>query len=176
MKNSRIIESYSKALFGFLTQRESLEETLVEMEEFLHNYSEKLQFFLENPTISEEIKLSTFREISTQLEFSQNFIQCVEILIKKNRVECLRDIFQALITLKEAKSGILKIEFRCAHHPLERQLVEIKNYFEKKLACRVNLNLIIDQSLIGGCIIRYRDIEINGSIQYKLESLKGEVF
>lgn len=61
--------------------------------------------------------------------------------------------------------------------PLSKeQVVKLEEILENKLHKKVKMKNIVDKEIIGGLIVRYKDIIIDQSIQGKLEEIKEEVY
>ena len=59
--------------------------------------------------------------------------------------------------------------------PLDDDLrKEVMSYIEKQSNSKIELEEIIDESLIGGAIIRMDDKQLDASISSKLKSLKNQ--
>lgn len=56
------------------------------------------------------------------------------------------------------------------------QLAKLEDILAKKINKKVKMKNIVDKSIIGGLIVRYKDIIIDQSIQGKLEEIKEEVY
>lgn len=56
------------------------------------------------------------------------------------------------------------------------QMARLEEILAKKISKQVKMKNIVDKSIIGGLIIRYKDIIIDQSIQGRLAEIKEEIY
>ncbi len=97
-----------------------------------------------------------------------NFIR---LLAENGRIALLTEIAEQYEALKANASGIKDATVKTAW-PLEPVQIEaLKNSLERKLGCKINASVVIDQSLIGGVIITVGDEVYDASVRGKLQEM-----
>ena len=81
---------------------------------------------------------------------------------------CIRDRFQ---DYRSQSEGAIEAELIAAMEVGETQLSAIQAALTERLGKKVTLTSRIDESLIGGAIIRAGDTVIDGSVRGQLEKL-----
>lgn len=107
----------------------------------------------------------------------KNILSRFVILLNRNqdlnRVEMIIKNFELLY---DDDNGIVKVELLSAR-PLSKEIVfKIKSYIEKRLNIdKVELSEVINQDLIGGFILRYNGLVIDGSLKNNLLKFKKQL-
>jgi F-type H+-transporting ATPase subunit delta len=105
-------------------------------------------------------------------ELQQNFIR---LLAENRRLGCLPDIAREFTELRDEHENIADVHVTSAVPLNETQKQEFAAAMKKRLGKDVRLNCDLDDSLIGGAIIRSGDIVIDGSLRGRLDRLAGAV-
>lgn len=95
----------------------------------------------------------------------------VRLLAENRRLPLLPEIAAEFASLREQAEGLVEVEMRAAVPVSEAEQNTLRAALEKKLARQVKLNCVIDQSLIGGAVLRAGDLVIDGSVRDKLGRL-----
>ncbi len=97
----------------------------------------------------------------------------LKLLVKNNDLRLVDKIIQEFVNYRYEQAGTIKLEVRSARK-LEAELVEkIKERFKKiKKVSAVELNEIVDQSLVGGLAIKLNDLLVEASVKMNLARLK----
>ena len=139
------------------------------------NSSEDLSTVFEIPTISAEQKIKIIEDVFSK-EVPANILNLLKILAEKGKIG---DIKQITDTFKEASDeidGIKNISVISAIELEKKYKDSIIDKISKKLNKKVNCNWIVDNSIIGGLVVKIDDDVIDTSIKNKLEKLmKGSL-
>jgi F-type H+-transporting ATPase subunit delta len=92
-------------------------------------------------------------------------------LADNGRLGVLPEIATAYESLRDEAEGRIEVEVRSAEPLSDATRASLKTALERRLARAVELENIIDPSLIGGAIIRAGDLVIDGSVHGRLEGL-----
>lgn len=172
MKSTKAAGRYAKVLLELAIEQNKVDSVLGDMQ-FLTKTSEETREFallIASPIIHPDKKISIFELVFEQFEeVSLDFIR----LITKNRREGelpnIATTFEALV--KEHK-GIVPITVYTAA-PMDagtRQLLVDKIQASVKGTLEVTEK--IDESLIGGFVVRMGDVRIDASVSSQFNSLK----
>jgi len=92
-------------------------------------------------------------------------------LADNGRLVVLPEIAAAYETLRDEAEGRIEVEVRSAEPLSEATRASLKRALERRLARAVELENVIDPTVIGGAIIRAGDLVIDGSVHGRLEGL-----
>lgn len=171
---SRAAKRYAKALIDLALEKK--EEALVQKDMQLIfrtiAKSDELQILLDNPVFNEKQKEAILNKIfkNPQSKLTGNLFQ---LLAKNKRIPLLQNIagqYEVLYNeLKNTVEAIVTTTF-----PIDEALKEKVMAKAQKLAGnkKVNLQNKIDESIIGGFILRVGDVQIDASVSNKLGNLK----
>ncbi len=174
MNQNRAAIRYAKATLDFAIEKKAAEAVEKDMRTISATISEsdELEKLLESPVVKSEVKknalLAVFKDSS---EITKGLIQT---LISNKRVAMLQEVAFKYIILHEKLKGE-DVAFVTTAVPLTADL-------EKKLLTEVNkitgnkvtIENKIDESIIGGFVLRVGDLQYDASIANKLNSLKRE--
>jgi F-type H+-transporting ATPase subunit delta len=106
---------------------------------------------------------------STQLATEQrNFLQ---LLADNRRLKLLPEIDAQFEVLRAEAERIADVEVTSAQALSADQSKTLQAALERRLGRSVRLHPQVDQSLIGGAIVRYRDFVVDGSLRGRIERL-----
>ncbi|OFZ58091.1 MAG: ATP synthase F1 subunit delta [Bacteroidetes bacterium RIFCSPHIGHO2_02_FULL_44_7] len=172
MKRTKAAARYAKALLELAIEQNKVDGVLGDMQ-FLAKTSEETREFellIASPIIHPDKKISIFEMVFEQFEtVSLSFVR----LITKNRREAhlpaIAEAFEALV--KEYK-GIVPITVFTAT-PMDagtRDLLIEK--IQASVEGTLEVTEKIDESLIGGFIVRMGDVQIDASVSSQFNNLK----
>lgn len=95
----------------------------------------------------------------------------LKLLIENDRVGVLPEIAEHFNDLKDAVENTVDVTITSATDLTESDRKEFSAALEKRLGRKVNLETRIDESLIGGAVIRAGDVVIDGSLRARLDGL-----
>jgi len=93
------------------------------------------------------------------------------LLADNGRLDVLPEIAAAYETLRDEAEGRIEVEVRSAEPISDTVRASLKSALERRLERAVELENVIDPSLIGGAIIRAGDLVIDGSVRGRLQGL-----
>lgn len=93
------------------------------------------------------------------------------MLADNGRLGVLPEIAAAYEALRDEAEGRIEVEVRSAEPIGEAVHASLKKALERRLSRAVELQNVIDPSLIGGAVIRAGDLVIDGSVHGRLEAL-----
>lgn len=167
-----VIETrYAIALADLCEKTNTFDESLENFKNFmdLFEQNEELKFLLLSPGIKNTIKKETLKHFKGLNEKIQNLLF---LLLDKNRIEFLPDVYTAFAKIAESKKEILHMTLTSAS-PLEATQVEkIKSIYLAKYNKKAAIaELIVDKSLLGGLKVQIGDTIIDASLKGRLEDL-----
>ena len=172
MKSSKAASRYAKALLEIAIDQKKIDSILGDMN-FLTQVSEESSEFetlVSSPIISTEKKISIFDMIFEQFEKeSKDF---VKLIANNKREGLLPAIAVSFDTLVKEHRGIVPVTIVTAS-PMDTStkeaiLAKVKNAVEGNLEVTEE----VDESLIGGFLVKMGDIQIDATVANQFNNLK----
>ncbi|MGZ0015630.1 ATP synthase F1 subunit delta [Yeosuana sp. AK3] len=174
MAGARAAIRYAKAILSLATDKKSAESVNNDMKLMAKTMSENIELndVLTNAVIKAEVKKAVLLKIFPKLNSISTDL--FEVLITNKRVAILPEIAIQYSVLFDAVNGKEKAKVTTAI-PMTKELeakvlAKVKELTNKE----VTLENIVDESIIGGFILRVGDKQYNASISNKLNKLKRE--
>jgi len=172
-----IATRYAKAIFELALEKNFLGKCMEEMEGILSIWKENEDFrnSMKNPTVSQKTRKRIMEGLSRGLALSDITRRFFLLLIEKNRMEFLELIVLIFRDMYNRQKGTIRGQIISAF-PMEQKLLSrIKESLEKKLGKRIILEISIDETLIGGMIIKIGDLIIDGSLKHALKEAQQSI-
>lgn len=132
--------------------------------------SPEIAQLLGNPKVSSSQLAELFSAVG---ELPAEAKSLVQMLTENKRIEALPEIANQFEALKADREGAVDAEISSAY-PLEgAELAALIGDLERRFKRKIRPNVAIDQSLIGGALIRVGDQVIDGSVRGKLEAMRN---
>lgn len=174
MAGARAAIRYAKAVLSLASDENTTDVVNSEMKLIANTISQnkELSDVLKSPVVNSSVKKSVLLEIFG--DSSKSVLNLIDILISNNRIDILSDVAQKYNQLFDASKGIELATVTTA--------VALTDDLKKKVLAKakeltgkdIEVENIIDESIIGGFILRIRDIQYNASIANQLNKLKKE--
>lgn len=97
--------------------------------------------------------------------------QFVNTLAENHRLPLLAEIFQQFQVLKAELEKSIDVTVTSAYELSEAQQNTLSEKLAAKLGCEVSITTTVDNSIIGGVIVRAKDFVIDGSVSGKLAKM-----
>lgn len=127
---------------------------------------------LDNPKMTKDQKGELFASVCAD-EIDDNGKNFIKLLAENERLSALPAIAEQFETLRSEDEGVVEAEVTSAMPLTDDQESALKESLKKKLGSDITLTTKVDESLIGGVVIRAGDMVIDGSIQSQLASLSN---
>ena len=166
------LSKYAEALF-LLSEEEGVTDTVREdlaTVNLLIKESPDYAKILDTPALFKDERTRLIDEAFGGLnEYVSNVIKmlCVE-----HNVYAFPRLYADFMRLYNDKLGIVEVEAVSATALTEEQRARIKEKLEKKLSKTVTVSNTVDESILGGLILRYDSLQLDGSIRTRLEKIE----
>jgi len=130
-----------------------------------------LELFFESPIIDKVKKTSVVKEIF-EGKVSQLTLNLMLLLIERHRDEHIVDILTNFLELKNEKEGVLTVEVTSAMELSDEEKKQIKEKIDSYTKLNSKPSFTVDPDLIGGFIVRIKDVILDASIRHQLEVLR----
>ncbi len=174
MSVSRIASRYAKSLIDFAQENNKLEEVRTDMallDKALE--SRDLVMLLKSPIVNELKKKEIFNVLFDG-KLSDTTLGFLNIIMNKGREEYIPAISDEFEAQYKLMKGISEVKLTTATPISEANLSSIKAKLlsSNETSQEVEIDTIVDPSILGGFIIEIGDKLYNDSIAYKLSQMK----
>ena len=173
MNVSLVAERYAKALFELALEKSAVEEVYHDsllISQACGNIRE-LRLLLKSPIINSGKKLTILQEIFGK-EINHLTLTYLLIMVRKKRESFIPAIAIKFIELYQAYKNILTVYFKSPILPDEATRQQVLALMEKYTMADIDLKSEIDESLIGGFILNWKDKQYDASIRREIDDMR----
>lgn len=173
MPTTKAARRYATALLELAKERDEVEGILEDIQ-FIHNTledSRELVVFLKSPIIKYDDKIEALETLFFD-DLKEPTKLFVKLLAKKDRINLLDEITQAFVEKYKEYAGIITVDVKVAQELDEDQKESLHKELENKTQKTVDMEVSVNEDLIGGMAIRISDTVIDGTVKHKLEELE----
>jgi F-type H+-transporting ATPase subunit delta len=178
--NHTVARPYAEAAFELAREQEKLDtwgEALALVAELTADG--RVAKFLANPRLTDEQRLAFLTGLIASAggedsvlagldRYGANFLK---LLVENERVYALPEIAEHYDALKDAIENTVEVTVTSATELSAEQKRSIVAALKERLGREVQLDTALDESLIGGAVIRAGDVVIDGSLRSRLTGL-----
>jgi F-type H+-transporting ATPase subunit delta len=171
--SSRVALRYAKSLIDLAKEKNILEDVKTDMSSFIDAYeaNAELADALHNPLVENKTKFSILEGLFKG-KVSELTLDFFKLSSTKKREEALHSIAKQFLSLYNEVKGVQNVEISSAIPLSDNLKIQLSNSITKALSKEVILNESIDESLIGGFILRIDDQQIDNSIKNHLNQIR----
>lgn len=164
---------YALALYEVGEENNKVDKYISDFEDIvkLIEANNDIQQIIKHPKMSTSVKKQMFSDIFKG-KIDKELLSFLLLLVEKKRIHEVEGILNQLreISLEKNNKVIAEVKTVIALTDDERKTLAEK--LSKKYNKTIILKEIIDKDIIGGVYVRVGDDVIDGTIKYKLESMK----
>jgi len=174
MNQGQIGGRYAQALLELGEEAGELEQLVLALGRFAEAYesSRELRRDLSNPTFPLAERNAALRALAARLSVSELGQRSLLLIAKRRRLEALPEIVRQLTSLYDQKSGILRGHVVTATAMPDAYFAGLSASIGRTAGKRVLLTHSVDESLIGGALLRIGDATIDVSIRGRLAQMQ----
>lgn len=171
-----VVKRYATALFDLAASEGAMAKYEEEVKVIVRALHDEPDFMavLNNHKVTKENKISLVENVFTD-KVSNPIIGLLVLLVKKGRQGDLLDVLEAFLERVKAESGITKAVITSAVPLTEAQLTAIKEKLEAGTKTKIEIETIVDTSIIAGLVIRVGDKVVDASIKGEMQTLKKQL-
>ena len=173
MKETGVAIRYALAIYDIAVENNKVREIHETLDSLLNLYEKDKEFknLMLHPLIKREEKVKIVESIfSNADEISKNVI---DYLIDKDRMSIIRFIAAEYLKIYYKENNEISVTATFPKEINEEQRKKLLQKLENKTGKKVVLDIKIDDSIIGGGIVRINDDVIDGSIKRQMENIKN---
>ncbi len=162
---------YARAAFD-IAQANSEQQQWTEMLAIMAAvaYDPTMRAVLDSPALSQQQAADLFISVCEE-QINQRGKNFIKLLAENDRITLLPEIAALYQHYRADAEGTVDAEVVSASDINESQLTNIAASLTQRLGKKVRLSSRIDNTLIGGAVIRAGDLVIDGSIRGRLDKL-----
>jgi len=174
MSGTRAAIRYAKAVLSLAVDQKSDEAVNNDMKLIAKTVSENtdLDLALKNAIAKQSAKKEILNQVFPNLNNLTS--KLFDVLVDNNRIDVIADVARKYNELYEAHIGKEKATVTTAIPMTDDLEIKVMAKIKELTSKSVELENIVDESIIGGFILRVGDIQYNASIANKLNKLKRE--
>ena len=174
MNENRAAIRYAKATLDYAVEKKAAEAVEKDMRTIAATISEnkELQGLLESPIVKSEIKKNVLLEVFKDTdEITKGLVQT---MLDNKRIAMLQEVAYKYIIQYEKMKGE-EVAYVTTAVPLTAELEKkILAQVTKATGNKVTIDNKVDESILGGFVLRVGDTQYDASIANKLNGLKRE--
>jgi len=175
MQETKAAIRYARALFNLAVERKELEVVSKDMEliDKTINENHDLGVLLQSPIIQSDKKEAILKAVFTK-NISTTSAAFLDLIVKKRREMYVAQIARQFVILHLENNGIEEAQLTTAYKIDEAFRKQIIAIVAKHSGNTVQLEEIVDPSVIGGFILRFSNKQIDTSVERDINLLRRE--
>ena len=172
---SGVAGRYATALFEIANEASTLaavEADLSALEAALDESAE-LRDLISSPIYTREQQAAVMADISKQMEIGSEVANTVALMATKRRLFVLPELIAGVKALAAEARGEISADVTAATTLTEAQQESLAKALSKSAGKDVTINMSVDESLIGGLIVKMGSKMIDTSVASKLANLQN---
>ena len=171
---SQIARPYAAALFDLANDTKTIEKTEADLDALAALIAESDDFsrFLSSPAISAETKRDTLDALLEKIGLSELVANTLRLIARNNRLFTLPAMIAAFKAMAADARGEVSADVTSAAPLSAAQKSELEKVLAEKVGKTISLHTRVDESLIGGLVVKVGSKMIDTSLKTKLSAMK----
>ena len=171
-----IANRYAEALFQLSEEENITKEIYNELHDVVEviKNNKELDNVLKSPLVAKNEKTQLIEALFNN-KINDNLKNFLKILVEKGRISSLKSIELTFKELLNDKHNIIEGTVISAIALTEKQVKELEEKLSKKYNKNVTLENEVDQSILGGVLVRLGNTQIDGSVKTRLNNIKDQL-
>ena len=166
-----IARPYANAVFEIAKKRRTIDEWARELTVMAAVAAQPaIQEVIDSPAVTSLQKSTTLARVCGD-EISREGKQFLQVLARNKRLHLLTEISAQFEELRAQEEASLEVEVISAYSLNEAEEQRLVEALGRRFKKEIHLTSRVDESLLGGAIIRAGDTVIDGSVRGKLNRL-----
>ncbi|CBL92415.1 MULTISPECIES: ATP synthase F1 subunit delta [Leuconostoc] len=171
-----IADQYAKAIFELSSEQNNIEETRTSLNGIKTVLNDNPNFVM--VVTSDDVDPASRDNLLQTLTngASESIQNLVKLLVYNNRLNILSQVVDAFGDRYNEANGIVDVTATTAVTLDETRLDKLAAIFASKTGAKhVNLKNVVDESILGGVILKSQSTLIDGSLQTKIAKMKAQL-
>jgi len=165
-------ELYARTLFDISTERQNAETVKSDLGAVQDIFAGESDFWrlMCSPYFTTQQKAALLQKVFSERlsELTMNFLM---VTLRHNRIKFLRDINDCFVKLWDRRHGSLPVKVTVSRKMDDSLEQKLSDELASVLNWKVNMEVTVNPSIIGGIIIRYDDKVVDNTVRTRLCSL-----
>jgi F-type H+-transporting ATPase subunit delta len=131
----------------------------------------RVAVLIDNPRVSAAGLIEFLLEIAAQDGQVEPERALLQVLAENGRIALLPEIAQQYAQLRAEAEHQADVQVVAARELLPQQALALQNALQARLGRTVRLHATVDARLLGGALVRYGDVVIDGSLRGRIERM-----
>ena len=167
---SRLLEVYSRGLYDSLNK-----ESVTDVVEHFQNISNDasvhgLADLFKNKTVQKNEKLEAAIEL---VGGSEDLVAFMQTLGNNGRLDLLPNLFSYFVDYASRRQNNVPVKVTVSEEPNEETKNKVSLFVSQKMGHNTPIKYEINKTMLGGVVLKYKDSEIDLSIDNKLDGLNS---
>ena len=171
-----IANRYAEAIFQLSEEENITKEIYNELHDVVEviKNNKELDNVLKSPLVAKNEKTQLIEALFNN-KINNDLKNFLKILVEKGRISSLKSIELTFKELLNDKHNIIEGTVISAIALTEKQVKELEEKLSKKYNKNVTLENEVDQSILGGVLVRLGNTQIDGSVKTRLNNIKDQL-
>lgn len=171
-----IANRYAEALFELSEEENITKEIYNELNNVVDivKNNKDLDNALKSPLVAKAEKVQLI-ETLFNTKINNNLKNFLKILVEKGRISSLKSIELTFKELLNDKHNIIEGTVISAIALTDEKVKELEEKLSKKYNKNVTLENKVDESILGGVLVRLGNTQIDGSVKTRLDNIKDQL-
>lgn len=173
--SSGVAGRYATALFEIAKERDSLpklESDIASVEEALAE-SPDFRHMIQSPMFSRGDMANAVGAIARRMDLGPELANTLGLMARNRRLFVLSGMLSSVRALIADDRGEVTADVTSARPLSDGQIAELREQLKAGIGSNVDLNLTVDESLIGGLVVKVGSRMIDSSVRSKLANLQN---
>lgn len=170
----QVSRRYADALMNLAQDSKSVDDVQANVESLktMLEASGDLRAMIASPIFSREQQERAIVAIAKKAKFNKIFVDFLALMARQRRLPLLPSVLKALTAAHKAIKGTEEAEIISASVLSDKETAALKAALSKQLGKDVTVSVRVDESLLGGVIIKLGSRMIDDSVRTRLERLE----
>ncbi len=176
MSDFRVASRYARSVFDLAIELKKVDIVYADMLvlDQVCKDNRNLVTLLKNPIVRYDFKLRILRKVFDK-HVDELTLKFFDLICRKNRSNMLPEVSKVFVMLFHDYKGIIKADISSAVKLSAAIKKEFEGIVTKATGKKVELDLSVDESLLGGYVLEIGDNQIDNSLKSKLNNLRREL-
>ena len=163
---------YARALLDYATEQGAEDVIYGNMSQMVHAIDKikELPVLLRAPILSADERVKLICEVVGGGEVFERF---ADLIVKEEREELLLFIAHAYMTLYRKAKGVVAVSFTTVKPMSDTLRAKVEELIGLSCGVKVELNNIVDDSIIDGFIYKADSIRVDASVRGELQNIRN---
>ena len=177
MNRSIVVTRYARALEKYVRETGNGAAVSAEASRLLRSFGAAPQLqrmMAASPDVVSPAQKSRLLRAALDNEMSPELSRFVELLNRNGRMDLVQDILRDFAEMMRRSLGFRRVQVRCTQPPTEEFLGRLGKLIGEKTGDRIQLDVQVDESLLGGFVLDMDDYLLDASVKRQLALLREQ--